>query len=324
VTVVQRFGSALNLNVHLHSIVLDGVHAEGADGRVRFCVLKAPSARERLMLTETIARRVRRLLASRGLLAEDEPVEIAEPPSALELCQAASVRSVAALGERAGRPLRKIVLPLLSGPDAPATHEGRAVAGFDLDVGPVVGAQDRARLERLCRYALRPALSTERLEELPDGRLKYGLRHRWRAGTVAVVMEPLELMERLAALVPSPRRHLLRYHGTLAPSSKWRRLIVPRAPQPARAACSETVGRESRGEERAARRARLSWAELMLRVFAKDVLKCPRCGGRLSIIATVTSPSAVAAILECLGLSARPPPTMPARAREQGDLGFEG
>ena len=104
------------------------------------------------------------------------------------------MRSVAALGQRAGRPLRKIVLPLPSAANARATHESRGVAGFDLDIGPVVGANDRARLERLCRYALRPPLATERLEELPDGRVKYGLRHRWRDGTVAVVMEPLGVL----------------------------------------------------------------------------------------------------------------------------------
>ena len=98
VTVVQRFGSALNMNIHFHAIVLDGVHVEGNDGRVRFRVLPAPTAREKRQLTETIARRVRRLLKRKGLLADDESFESAEPASALDLCQTASLRSVAALG----------------------------------------------------------------------------------------------------------------------------------------------------------------------------------------------------------------------------------
>ena len=68
---------------------------------------------------------------------------------------------------------------------------------------------------------------------------------------------------------------------------------------------------------------RLSWAELLRRVFEVDVLKCPRCGGgRMKIIATVTDPGVVRKILECIGLPARPPPVPPAREREQGELGF--
>ena len=76
------------------------------------------------------------------------------------------------------------------------------MAGFDLDVGPVIAATDRPRLERSCRYALRPPLATERLEELPDGRLKYAFRHPWRDGTAAIIMDPLDFLARLAALVP--------------------------------------------------------------------------------------------------------------------------
>ena len=128
-----------------------------------------------------------------------------------------------------------------------------------------------------CRYALRPPLATERLQELEDGRLKYVLRHPWRDGTSAVVLEPLDLLARLAALVPSPRRHALRYHGTLAPAAKWRRLIVPAAPRPAAARGCEGM---SRGVDASSSMTapkptssnagtRLSWADLLKRVFAK-------------------------------------------------------
>ena len=135
-------------------------------------------------------------------------------------------------------------------------------------------------------------------------------------------MEPMHFLSRLAALVPAPMRHALRYHGTLAPNSKWRPLIVPKAPSPPTATPADCT---DAGPATAppSRDTRLTWAELMLRVFARDVLKCPRCEGRLRIIATVTSPTAVKAILECLGLPARPPPMAPAREREQGELRFE-
>ena len=229
VSVVQRFGGTLNLNVHLHAIVLDGVHVQESDGHLRFQPLLAPIPAELHALTETIALRVRRLLGREGRLSDDEWPASDEPPSALDACQAASVRNVVAFGPRAGRPLRKIVLPAVAS-SAPSTHESRGVAGFDLDVGPPIPGHDRRRLERLCRYALRPAIASERLEELPDGRLKYRLRHPWRDGTTATVMEPMDFLSRLAALVPAPRRHVLRYHGTLAPNAKWRRRIVPKPP----------------------------------------------------------------------------------------------
>ncbi len=108
VTAVQRFGGALNLNVHFHVAVVDGVHALGADGRLRFHALPPPTAQECRARTELIASRVRRLLMRRGLLREDGASDDAgEPLSVLDACQAASARNVAAMGARAGRPLRQ-------------------------------------------------------------------------------------------------------------------------------------------------------------------------------------------------------------------------
>lgn len=56
---------------------------------------------------------------------------------------------------------------------------------------------------------------------------------------------------------------------------------------------------------------RLAWAELMQRVFALDVLECPRCDGRMRLVAAIHPPEATTAILECLGLPARAPPPDP-------------
>src|SRR5688572_8586307 len=91
-----------------------------------------------------------------------------------------------------------------------------------------IPARARRQLEKLCRYAARPPVATERLSLLPDGRLLYRLRHRRRDGTTHVVFELLELVEKLVALVPPPRFNLVRYHGILAPAARWRREIVPK------------------------------------------------------------------------------------------------
>ncbi|MHC4514102.1 MAG: transposase [Planctomycetota bacterium] len=75
--------------------------------------------------------------------------------------------------------------------------------------GGVAQGSDRVGLERLCRYLTRPPLATERLSLQEDGRVRYGFRRPWRDGTTGIVLHPHELIERLAALVPRPRTHLL-------------------------------------------------------------------------------------------------------------------
>ena len=76
-----------------------------------------------------------------------------------------------------------------------------------------VAAGDRKRLEHLFRYAGRPAIAESRLSLLPDGRVAYSLKKTWRDGSTHVVLSPQVLIERLLALVPRPRRHLVTYHG---------------------------------------------------------------------------------------------------------------
>lgn len=59
------------------------------------------------------------------------------------------------------------------------------------------------------------------------------LKSAYKDGTTHVVMSPLEFMQRLAALVPRPRLHLIRFHGVLAANAKLRAAIVPNAPEQA-------------------------------------------------------------------------------------------
>ena len=207
-----------------------------------------------------------------------------------------------------------------------------SVQGFSLHAGVGVNAHDRARLERLCRYIARPPIATKRLSELSDGRIAYALRHPWRDGTTHVVFTGVELLEKLAVLTPSPRGNITRYHGILAPGAKWRGTVVrdrPKAESRSRtgpppldkangAHCSQqaTVAtmEVAPGDPPSLRERRLSWAELMKRVFREDVLRCKKCGGRAAVISAIAQPKGVEAILLCLGLAVRaPPPTTPAR-----------
>ena len=89
------------------------------------------------------------------------------------------------------------------------------------------GADQRKELEHLCRYVTRPAIANERLKRNRAGDVVLQLKSAFRNGTTHVVMSPLEFMQRLTALVPRPRLHLIRFHGVLAPNAKIRCEIIP-------------------------------------------------------------------------------------------------
>ena len=71
VTLIQRFGSALNLNIHFHMLFLGGVYVDGANGSTRFRWVRAPSGAELTKLAHRIAHRVGRFLERQGLLERD-------------------------------------------------------------------------------------------------------------------------------------------------------------------------------------------------------------------------------------------------------------
>ena len=130
----------------------------------------------------------------------------------------------------------------------------------------------------------------------------------YRDGTTHLVMTPLEFLQRLAALVPRPRLHLIRFHGVLAPNATLRSQIVPGETNP------ETDSANGDTEPPSASpRARMNWAQLLKRVFAIDITICPQCGGPLTILAAIEDPAVIVKILAHLGLPTRAPPKAPAR-----------
>jgi len=339
VTFIQRFDSALRLNLHLHMLAIDGVYAADEDGHPQFQVLLAPDDEQIAQITASLAERIPEFLQRRGLGPESDPEE-SDPLSRdqpwLAGLYAASVFGKVAFGPNAGRRVSRTgdqIDP--ESIDTLFSPRCATVSGFSVHANVSVHAEDRERLERLCRYCARPPIATERLEALADGRLLYRFKRPWRDGTTHIVMEPLELMEKLTALIPAPRAHLLRYSGILAPAAKWRPLIVPAGAAAASlldsasmathscaigtsASATESFGASSipvPAEPTAAPSSttkhgrNYSWAELMKRVFALDVLLCERCGGRMKIIATIHPPDTTQRILECLGLPSRGPPS---------------
>jgi len=175
---------------------------------------------------------------------------------------------------------------------------------------------------------IRPPLAAGKLQEIDDDTLAFTLKTPWSDGTTHLLLSPLELIEKLAALVPPPRLNLVRYHGVLAPNAAAREHIVP-GPCPVDTdedgcGCCCSHGDHAPTPEPSKPTYRLSWARLLARVFRIDVTVCPHCGGTMKIIAALTEPSAIRAYLDGVGLDSHPPPVAPARPQPQTEFEYAG
>ena len=312
VTFVQRFGSALNLNPHFHVLMLDGVYA-GREEETAPVFVPAPPLEDGDVqrIVEMAAHRLVRLLQQRGVLDEPQVDALTEEAPLLSALSAASIQGLLATGPRAGRRVRRLLSDPIEG--VPSGRLCFSARGFSLHAATRIEAEDRAGLERLCRYVMRPPLAAGRLRWIDADHLTFRLKTPWSDGTTHLLLSPLELIEKLAALIPPPRLHLVRYHGILAPHARDRHWIVP----------GPSVLREAPGPGAASRspsRHRLSWAALLARVFALDVTVCPACGGRLQWVAALTDPDSIRTYLTGVGLPADPPAIPPARPPPQREL----
>jgi hypothetical protein len=181
---------------------------------------------------DSLSRRIVRLLERRGrLIAEPQyPALDLDFGSALDQIQATSVQYRNAIGPHAGRKaLTLYSVPPLQDQTPPGLLA--QVAGFSRHAATVCEAHQRTRLERLCRYITRPPIATKRLSLDRHGRVKYQYKRPFRDGSTHVVLEPLDFIARLAALVPRPRLNLTRFHGVFAPNCKQPARIVPHRPR---------------------------------------------------------------------------------------------
>jgi hypothetical protein len=297
-------GLRRNVHLHFHILFLEGVYLDrtAVGLKPRFVTGEPPTDADVAEVVQKISRRVIRTLRRLGYLETgmEAPVVTGYDPlrdTAPELARtmAASVQQRIAFGERAGQPGRRLgagfgaegEAPRLTGPHCASIH------GFSLHAHTAIPAHRRDQWEQLIRYTARGAVSLERLTQDANGDLVYTFTHPWSDGTTGIRLSPLELLEKLVALVPLPHSHL---RGAILPTPRQQGLDEPEA------------GPTS---------PRWSWARLLQRVFDVDMARCPLCHqGTLQLIAVITQGEAIGKILRHLKLATDPPPLAPARSRQ--------
>jgi hypothetical protein len=323
VTLIQRFGGSLNLNIHFHQLFVDGCYELNDKGEpVDFWVATPPTVKEiDGVLTKIIVKLTKYLERQKIIIRDDDDSGFQIPipdEDTLSKLQASSATYRFATGKSKGK--KAMVLKSVTDNDHTA-NKGLVAknSGFSLHAGVATKAHERDRLEKVCRYIARPAVSEERLSTNDQGNVIYRFKKPWDDGTTALKLTPMELMERLVALVPRPRVHLTRYHGVLGPHYKHRKQIVPKPPE------LKVVGQDQDNidPKQLELKKNIPWARLLARVFNIDVETCIKCGGNMKIIAAIEDPKVIRKILEHMGLATKPPPLHPARGPPKQHNHFE-
>ena len=301
VAFIHRFGSSLNGHVHFHVCVVDGVFEEVAGDVVADVHASSPGvvfhpasgidATAVAQVQADLRRRILRAFVGRGLL---------------ESCDAKEMLAY--------------------------QH-----SGFSVDAGVCIEAPDRAALERLLRYCARPPFAMDRLRK-EGAALVYRCAKQHsepgsdKRGTKAdeLTLTPLELIDRIAALVPPARTHRHRYFGVLAPNSPLRCAVTALAQQVKQVVVQAEPANMSEGAPGVVplghamplppesvplkrSKAHYLWAVLIARIYEVFPLLCPLCGGQMRLIAFITEGTQIRKILDHIGVDSEPPHISPAR-----------
>ncbi len=324
VTLIQRFGGSLNCNPHFHQLFIDGCYELGPGGEPQgFYTADPPTVAEIEKVLSTIIDRFTKYLIRQRIIVKDNDqefqLEIPEEDTFAKL-QASSITYRFATGPSKGK--KALVIKSVPQDGDHNSQKGLVakVSGFSLHAGVATKANERDKLEKICRYIARPAVSEERLSTNDKGDVVYKFKKPWDDGTSAIKLTPMEFMERLAALVPRPRAHLTRFHGVLGPHYKYRKDIVPKQrPELVMVANPDPDAGGGADIAKAPFAKRMSWARLLKRVFNIDVNHCAKCAGKARIIAAIEDPKVIKHILEHMGLPSSAPRLLPARGPPQSD-----
>ncbi len=332
-SIIQRADAALQLDPHPHTLAIDGVFLRDG-GRLVFHHLGPPTVEEVHEVALRTALRASKLIARFGL----DPDLVAMPERAADLDPALSAMlsaSAQGLDLLSGQPALRLLDTPPTLPTSPQKHLVAEVMGINVHAQTWVHGHDRAGIERLVRYVARPPVCNDRLSVLDSGHVQYALKKPWRDGTTAVLLDPMDFIARLCALVPPPYFNTTRYNGVLASNSKLRREVVrslvlslppPGEQLPLPLELPEELHKpwRPRPEPTAPRKTRTAgrhpWAYLLERTFRTV---CPRCAGPLRLVEIATTPDAIRRVMTRAGLAPMPPPEPLPRIRAQLSLDLQ-
>lgn len=188
-----------NVNIHFHQMYIDGAYELNADrAPTKFHRIARPTVPELEVLVQTIAHRVAKYLEKNGIIAKDEETSLQlniPTEEGFSQLQAASSSYRFLLGPNKGK--KALTLKTEADRDhRKGSHVGK-YSGFTLHAGVAVDCGHRKKLEKICRYIARPAISEERLSVNARGQVIYKLKTPYDNGTTQIVFEPMEFMENL-------------------------------------------------------------------------------------------------------------------------------
>jgi hypothetical protein len=224
VTIIQNFGSSINANPHFHCLFIDGAFEvpskkEKTKERPAFHKIESYTDEDIQALVKTIALRVIRYLQHQGHFQDDTPALTinADESDPLAALHGASVASQVAFGAKKGQYVRRLGSFGRMVDESPISKTPlcAAIQNFSLHAGVFCAHNERKKLEKVARYIARPAVSEDRCHVSASGEITYTLKHPYTDGTPCLSFEPIELIGKLAALIPRPRIHMIRYFGVL-------------------------------------------------------------------------------------------------------------
>lgn len=268
ISFIQRFGSALNRHIHYHCVVMDGIFCEDAEGLLQFHEVDDLSADDSDAVQSRVRKRVLSLYKRRGIITAE---------------------------------------------DAENLKCWKGSGGFSVNADVRIDSVDRKGLERLLRYCARPPFSGEKLtaisafgEKADAVRLLYDVNKNSQDSQQPLNLTATELLDKLAHLIPPPRRHRHHYHGVLAPNSRYRSRITQFANQEFKATKvishteikSEDLNSKAKTDSLLTpKKSSIGWAKLIRKVYEVDPLKCEQCGETMKIIAYITNATSIHKIL---------------------------
>ena len=268
---VQRFGSSLNLNIHFHLLAADGVYIRNNWGELKFHELPTITDQELENLLDKIFKRALKHLKKKGLidsnLEESQNIQdqqdllFNEHPDLLSDI----TDSMKNKGKKIGYGIGYANAPTLVKSKLCISKNN-----FSLHANTKVNALARERLYKLIEYCARPPISDDRLTVTDSGNIRVTLKTPWKNGTTAIELTPFEFIGRLAALIPQPNAHLVKYSGVFAPNHPWRSKIIrnPKIKKGFQNRCELKDDFEEKDKHRLTKDS--AWAKLLNRTFKFD------------------------------------------------------